>query len=171
MRYYPINLNIKGKICAVIGGGKVAERKVKNILFCGGKVRLVSPDLTDLLSTWVKQKKIDYIQDEYRRRYLRGASMIFAATSDRSVNARISKDATGLGLLVNVADSARESTFIVPAVLRKKGITIAISSGGLSPGKSVRIRDRLKEAIDRGLLVKHQIPPTPLLKRGARGDL
>jgi siroheme synthase-like protein len=171
MKYYPINLNIKGKICVVIGGGKVAERKVKNILFCGGKVRVVSPDLTDLLSTWVGRKKIDYVQDEYHRRYLRGASLIYAATSDRSVNAQISKDAARLGLLVNVADSAKESTFIVPAVLRKKGITITVSSGGLSPGKSVRIRDRLKELIDRGLLAKHQIPPTPLLKRGARGDL
>ena len=154
MRYYPINLNIKGKICAVIGGGKVAERKVKNILFCEGKVRVVSPDLTDLLSTWVKRKKIEYVRDEYHRRYLKGASLIYAATSDRSINARISKDAAGLGILVNVADSAEESTFIVPAVLRKQGIIIAVSSGGLSPDKSVRVRDRLKELIDRDLLVK-----------------
>lgn len=154
MRYYPINLNIKGKVCTVIGGGKVAERKVKNILFCGGIVRVVSPDLTDLLANWVKRKKVDYVQDEYHRRHLRGASLVFAATSDRRVNAQISKDAARIGLLVDVADSAKESTFIIPAVLRKKGITIAVSTGGLSPSKSVRIRDRLKELIDRGLLVK-----------------
>jgi siroheme synthase-like protein len=155
MRYYPVNLNIKGKICVVIGGGRVAERKVKNILFCGGKVRVVSPNLTDLLSTWVKRKKIDYFQDEYQSRYLRGASLIYAATSDRSINAQISKDAAKLGLLVNVADSAKESTFIIPAVLRKKGITIAVSTGGLSPGKSVRIRDRLKELIEEVMLAKN----------------
>jgi siroheme synthase-like protein len=156
MKYYPINLNIKGKVCVVIGGGKVAERKVKNILFCGGKVRVVSPDLTDLLSKWAKQKKIDYFQNEYHRRHLRGASLVYAATSDRRVNAQILKDAAKLGLLVNVADSAKESTFIVPAVLRKKGFTIAVSTDGLSPKKSVRVRDRLKELIGEVILVKNK---------------
>jgi siroheme synthase-like protein len=156
MRYYPVNLNIKGKVCAVIGGGKVAERKVKNILFCGGKVRVVSPDVTDLLSKWAKRKNIDYVQNEYHRRHLRGASLVYATTSDRRVNAQIAKDAIRLGLLVNVADSARESTFIVPAVLRKRGITIAVSSGGLSPGKSVRIRDRLKDLIGEVMLAKNK---------------
>lgn len=154
MKYYPINLNIKGKVCVVIGGGRVAERKVKNILFCGGKVRLVSPHLTDLLSKWARQKKIDYIQGEYHSCHLEGAFLVYAATSDRKVNAQIAKDADRLGLLVDVADSARESAFIVPAVLRKRGITIAVSTDGLSPARSVRIRDRLKELIDEGTLTK-----------------
>ena len=154
MRYYPVNLNIKGKVCVVIGGGRVAERKVKNILPCGGKVRVVSPDLTDLLSKWASQRKIDYIQSEYHCRYLKKASLVYAATYDRRVNAQIARDAARLGLLVNVADSARESTFILPAALRKKRITIAVSTDGLSPAKSVRIRDRLKELIEKVILTE-----------------
>jgi siroheme synthase-like protein len=154
MRYYPINLDIKGKVCVVIGGGRVAERKVKNLLFHGGKVRVVSPDLTDLLSKWARRKKIDYNRSEYHCRYLKGASLVFGTTSERKVNAQIAKDAAKLGLLVNVADSARESMFIVPAVLRKKGITITVSTNGHSPAKSVRIRDSLKKLIDGGLLAK-----------------
>jgi siroheme synthase-like protein len=154
MKYYPVNLNIKGKVCVVIGGGSVAERKVKNILFCGGKVRVISPDLTDLLSKWAGKEKIDYIRSEYHFRHLKGASLVYAATSDRRVNAQIAKDSVRLGLLVNVADSAKESTFIVPAVLRKRGFTIAVSTGGLSPAKSVRIRDMLKELMGEGTLSK-----------------
>lgn len=154
MRYYPVNLNIKGKVCVVIGGGRVAERKVKNILFCGGRVRVVSPDMTDLLSKLVRQRKIGHIKSAYHSDHLKGGSLVYATTSNRKVNAQIARDAARLGLLVNVCDSAKESTFILPAVLRKRGITIAVSTDGLSPAKSVRIRDRLKELVEKGILAK-----------------
>jgi len=154
MRYYPVNLSIKGRLCVVIGGGRVAERKVKNLLFCGARVRVVSPDLTDLLSKWVSQGKMDYTPSEYRPSHLKGAFLVYAATSDRKVNAEIARDAARRRLLVNVADAPRESTFILPAVVRKREISIAVSTNGLSPAKSVRIRDRLKTLMDKGILAK-----------------
>ena len=154
MKYYPVNLNIKGRLCVVIGGGRVAERKVKNLLRCGGWVRVVSPDLSDLLSKWVSQGKMDYTRSEYRASHLKGAFLVYAATSDRKVNAKIARDAAKRRLLVNVADSATESTFILPAVVRKREISIAVSTNGLSPAKSVRIRDRIKEFIEKGILAK-----------------
>ena len=150
MRYYPANLNLEGKVCIVFGGGRVAERKVKNILLCGGKVKVVSPELTPLLSRRRARGEIEHIQALYQKRYLRGASFAFAATSDRDINARIATDATQAGLLVNVCDSARESSFILPAVLRCRGITLAVSTDGLSPAKAVCVRDRLKEWIGEG---------------------
>jgi len=152
VKYYPVNLNIEGKLCVVIGGGRVAERKVKNILLCGGTVRVISPDLTDWLSRWAGQRKVDYIRSKYRAGHLKGGFLVYAATSDRKVNAQVSRDAARLGLLVNVADSRRESTFILPAVLRKRGMTIAVSTNGRSPAESVRIRDRLKELIEKNRL-------------------
>jgi precorrin-2 dehydrogenase/sirohydrochlorin ferrochelatase len=154
MRYYPVNLNIKGKLCVVIGGGKVAERKIRNILLYGGKVKVIGPELTKPLSQMVRRRGINYRQGEYHAGVLEGAFLAYAATSDRKVNAQVAKDATRLGILVNVCDSAGESTFILPAVLRKKGVTIAVSTDGLSPAKSVRIRDRLKELIEEGILAK-----------------
>jgi len=154
MRYYPVNLNIKGKVCVVIGGGKVAERKIRNILLSGGKVKVISPELTGLLSQMVRRRRIDYRRGEYHPSLLEGAFLAYAATSDRKVNAQVAKDATRLGILVDVCDSARESSFILPAVLRKKEVTIAVSTGGLSPAESVRIRDRLKEFIEKGILAK-----------------
>lgn len=154
MRYYPVNLNIKGKVCVVIGGGKVAERKIRNILLSRGKVKVISPELTGLLSQMVRRRRIDYRRGEYHSSLLEGAFLAYAATSDRKVNAQVAKDATRLGILVDVCDSARESSFILPAVLRKRGVTIAVSTGGLSPAESVRIRDRLKEFIEKGILEK-----------------
>jgi len=154
MKYYPINLNISGKLCVVIGGGPVAERKVKNLLRYGARVRVVSPDLTDRLSKWVSQRKIDYTRSEYRASHLKGAFLVYAATSDRRVNAEIARDAVKRGLLVNVADAPAESTFILPAVVRKREISIAVSTNGISPAKSVRIRDRIKQFIEKGILAK-----------------
>ena len=154
MKYYPVNLNIKDKLCVVIGGGSVAERKVKNLLRYGGRVRVVSPCLTDRLSKWASQGKMDYTPSEYRSNHLKGAFLVYAATSDRKVNAEIARDAAKRRLLVNVADSPAESTFILPAVVRKREISIAVSTDGLSPEKSVRIRDRIKELIEEGKLAK-----------------
>jgi len=154
MKYYPINLNLMDKLCVVIGGGGVAERKVKNLLVCGALVRVVSPELTKQLSKWVNQGKIDYTRSEYRSSHLKRAFLVYAATSDRKVNAEIARDAVQRRLLVNVADAAKESTFILPAVLRKRAVSIAVSTNGLSPAKSVRIRDRLKALIDKGILTE-----------------
>jgi precorrin-2 dehydrogenase/sirohydrochlorin ferrochelatase len=155
MKYYPVNLNIKGRLCVVIGGGRVAERKVKNLLRCESRVKVVSPDLTVLLSKWVSQGKMDYARSEYRASHLKGAFLVYAATSDRKVNAEIARDAARRRLLVNVADSATESTFILPAVVRKREISIAVSTNGLSPAKAVRIRDRIKEFIEKGKLTRN----------------
>ena len=154
MKYYPVSLNIKEKLCVVIGGGRVAERKVKNLLRYGARVRMVSPGLTVRLSKWVRQGKMDYTRSEYRSSHLKGAFLVYAATSDRKVNARIAKDAVKRRLLVNVADAPTESAFILPAVVRKREISIAVSTNGISPAKSVRIRDRIKQFIEKGIVAK-----------------
>lgn len=150
MRYYPIHLDIRGRRCIVIGGGKVAERKIKNLLLCGGEVVVVSPQLTDPLSKMAKQGKIDHLPSEYRPGLLGGAFLVFAATSRREVNGQIAREADRLGIPVNVCDSVRESSFILPAVLRTRGLTIGVSTGGVSPSRSVEVRDRLERWMAEG---------------------
>ena len=147
MRFYPVNLNIKDKLCVVIGGGKVAERKVRNILFCKGRVKVISPKLSPELAELAKQRRITYTESEYKPAVLKGAYLIYAATSNRKVNFRIAKEASKLGILVNVCDSAMQSSFILPAILRKKGLTFAVSTDGISPKKAAKMRDKLKEVI------------------------
>ena len=147
MRFYPVNLNIEGKKCVVVGGGKIAERKVKNILSCGGKVKVISRELCSGLLEMAKQGKIDYIKCGYNPALLKGAYLVYASTSNREVNSTVFRDAVKPGIPVNVCDSAEESTFILPAVLRKNGVTVAVSTDGVSPAKAVRVRDKLKEVI------------------------
>ncbi len=147
MRFYPVSLNIEGKKCVVIGGGRVAERKVRNVLSCGGRVKVISPELSAGLLEMAQLGKIDYIKCEYEPAFLKGAYLVYAATSSREINSKVAGDAAGLSLPVNVCDSAQESTFILPAVLRKNRVTIAVSTDGVSPGKAAEIRDKLREVI------------------------
>ena len=147
MKFYPVNLNIKGKVCLIAGGGKVAERKIKNILFCGGKVKVISPELTSKLAEMAGQGKIDYIKGEYEPGILKGAYLVYAAVSDRRINAKIARDAKKINILVNVCDSAGKSSFILPALLRKDGINFAVSTDGSSPEKAVKMKNKLKEVI------------------------
>ncbi len=154
MKYYPIHLDIRGRRCVVIGGGKVAERKVQHLLLCGGRVRVVSPELTGQLLGMARKGRIDHLQMEYRPGLIGEAFLVFAATSSRKVNAQIAREAKRLGTPVNVCDSARESSFIVPAVLRKRGLIIGISTGGVSPARSVEVRDTLERWITQGRLLK-----------------
>jgi len=144
MIFYPINLNIKNRECVIVGGGKVAERKTKNILSFGGKVKIISPELTTGLKKLYRIKKIRYVKLEYSPDVLKGAFLVYAATSQRRVNAQIAKDAKRLGILVNVADSAKDSSFILPAILRKKKSVISVSTNGKSPSLAKRIRDEIK---------------------------
>lgn len=145
MRYYPLNLNIEGQKCVVIGGGRVAERKVNALLAFGAEVQVVSPDLTEGLQRLVDEGKVTYQQRRYAPEVLAGAFLAFAATSARGVNAQVARDARALGILVNVADSAAECTFILPAILERDELLIAVSTGGRSPALAKRVRDRLAE--------------------------
>ncbi len=144
MIFYPINLNIKNRKCVIVGGGKVAERKAKNILSFGGKVKIISPELTTGLRKLYRTKKIRYVKLEYSPDVLKGAFLVYAATSQRKSNAQIAKDAKRLRILVNVADSAEDSSFILPAILRKKKSIISVSTNGKSPSLAKRIRDEIK---------------------------
>lgn len=139
--YYPINLNIKGRRCIVIGGGKVAERKVKTLLKFDGRVTVVSPEITLGLKNLASKRRINHINKIYNSKLLNASILAIAATDDRKVNSRVSKDCFKKGILVNVVDSPKECSFIAPAIVKKGFITIAISTGGRSPvlSKAVRI--------------------------------
>jgi precorrin-2 dehydrogenase / sirohydrochlorin ferrochelatase len=143
MRYYPLFLDLKDKDCRVIGGGKVAERKVKVLLKCSARVSVHSPVLSAGLKKLGKEKKIIYRASGYTRGSLRGAFLVIAATDDRSINSRVSADCRKNGILVNVVDVPRESNFIVPSFIEKNGLVIAISTSGQAPCLAKKIRQDL----------------------------
>ena len=144
MKFYPISLNLKDKKVVIIGGGKIAERKIKGLVKCDAKITLVSPNLSRNLETIIRKYKIKYFKKKYTSFIIKNQFLIFACTSDNDVNEKIFNDAERLGVLVNVCDDTKKCRFIVPAVIRKKGIVISISTDGKRPALSKKFKEVLK---------------------------
>jgi cobalt-precorrin 5A hydrolase/precorrin-3B C17-methyltransferase len=152
---YPIVLTDTARLSAVVvGGGAVGERKVRGLLEAGAMVRLVSPTATPQLAAWAEEGRVTWVQRAYVSGDLTGASLAFAATGDRSVNAQIARDAAVAGVLCNVADAPEEGQFHVPAVHRSGGVTIAVSSSGAAPARAVALRNAIARWLGQSLKVE-----------------
>jgi precorrin-2 dehydrogenase/sirohydrochlorin ferrochelatase len=162
MRYYPIYLDLRGRRCTVVGGGRVAERKVQALLRAGASVHVVSPALTPRLALLANRKKIQLTPRAYRPADLKGAAsarqgavrnvrtaLVFAATDDPAVQRAVRKDAERIGAFVNSAHDARESDFIVPASFAQGDLLVAISTSGSSPALARRLRRQLRLTLGR----------------------
>lgn len=143
MAFYPINLNISGRLCLVVGGGAVAARKIEALLFSEALVRVVSPEVSRKISDYAARGQIEWIRREYRESDLEQVFLVFAATNQPIVQDQIAHQAKKSGVLLNSADHPDQCDFQVPAKIRRGGLLIAISTGGASPALSTRIKHRL----------------------------
>ncbi|MBI4295975.1 MAG: bifunctional precorrin-2 dehydrogenase/sirohydrochlorin ferrochelatase [Chloroflexi bacterium] len=143
--YYPVFLKIRDRSCAVIGGGQVALRKVKQLLESEAKVTVISPEFCPELVRLAAQGEISLTERRYRTGDLRGVFVAIAATNDTIVNQRIAEEGRKESVLVNVVDDADDSDFIVPSLGRRGDITIAVSTSGKSPALARKIRTMLEE--------------------------
>lgn len=139
---YPISLNISGQLCIIIGGGKVAERKVLSLLEARARVRLISPQLTGRLRELADSGQIDWLPRCFQPGDLVDALLVFAATDSAQINEAVAQEAAGK--LVNIADAPEHSSFHVPAVVRQGDLSIAVSTNGKSPALAARIRKQLE---------------------------
>ena len=144
--YYPLFLDVEGKLCVVIGGGQVAERKVRTLLAFGARVRVVSPKLTQGLGRLKGNEAIEHVARHYREEDSEGSLLVIAATSSRTVNRQIREDAGRAGVLVNVVDDPDLCDFLAPSIVKKDPLVIAISTSGVSPGAAKRLRKELDTA-------------------------
>lgn len=142
---YPINLvQMQNAPVVVVGGGLVGERKVRGLLAAGAAVTLISPDSTPQVRKWAETGRITWQQRTYQAGDIASCpALVFAATSERTVNAQVAQDAATLGLLCNVADAPEEGSFYLPAVYREAGLVVAVSTEGISPARAQQIRDQL----------------------------
>jgi precorrin-2 dehydrogenase/sirohydrochlorin ferrochelatase len=145
LRYYPAFLDLQGTHCLVVGGGQVGERKVKTLLDCGAVVHLVSPELTPFLEEAVRQGRVRLLASAFVPEQLAGMFLVIGATDDPEVNRMISAEARSRRLLCNIVDRPRECSFIVPAIVRRGDLVIAVSTGGRSPALAKKIREDLEK--------------------------
>lgn len=136
---YSVAMNLEKKICAVIGGGNVAARKVQTLLEQGALVTVVSPELGEELTnqsrpfTWIpKEYSLDTLSDD--------TFLVIAATNSRAVNAQVARDCHENRILVNVIDSYEESDFTVNATVTRGDLQLSVSTNGISPAMSRKIR-------------------------------
>jgi siroheme synthase-like protein len=139
---YPIFLNLDGKRCVVVGGGAVANRKARKLLQARAEVVAISPEVKPELESVATEVR----RRPYREGDLEGASLVFAATNRREVNAAVTREARGRGIPVNVADEPSEGDFALPSVLRRGQLQLAVSTGGASPTLARRVRYELESA-------------------------
>lgn len=149
MAYYPVCLDMADRPCLVVGGGPVAERKVAGLLDAGARLTVVSPSATDRLREWASADRIRLLPREYAAADLAGQAVVFVATDDERINAGVARDARAVGVLVNAVDDPAHCDFILPAVLRRGLITVAVSTGGASPALARAVRDELGAYLDR----------------------
>jgi len=145
MRYYPIFLDLRDRPVVVIGGGDVARRKVEGLLDAGATVTVVSPYLHPNLVALHGQGRIIHIPRHYQPGDLKGYALAFVATDDPSVNASVAAEGRDSSVWVNAVDDPPNCDFIMPSIIHRGELTVAISSGGASPAATRKIREELEE--------------------------
>ncbi len=146
--FCPLHIDLKERACLVIGGGAVAERKVKVMLAYRAAVTVVSPAIGSYLSDLVISGKIGCINDIYRPAYLKNRFIVICATDNAEVNRKAAEDCIERGIPVNSVSEPDKCTFFLPALLKKGPLTVTVATAGSSPALSRRIRDHLDSALD-----------------------
>jgi hydroxymethylbilane synthase len=145
---YPIILRVHGRPALIVGGGPVAERKLRGLLEAGADVTLISPAVTVEIGRLARAGRIRWVARRYQPADVERAFIVFAATGDDGVNAKVVAAARASGALVNDALDAGRGDFATPAVHRSGALTVSIDSAGLAPGFAKRIRDELAVVFD-----------------------
>ena len=144
MSYYPIFLEMAGRPCIVIGGGTVAERKIAALLEARAAVAVISPDVTQTIAQWARDQRITFSARCYESDDLMGCQLVFVATDDPVLNKAVFDEGRVRGVWVNTADDPAHCDFILPSVLQRGHLTVAVSSGGNSPALARTIREELE---------------------------
>lgn len=148
--YVPVMLKCDGRLCLLVGGGAVAERKAAALLDAGASVHIVSPQLkSGQLRRLADEGAVRWTSRAYEPGDLQGAFLVYAATNDDALNKTIALEADRLGIWVNVASDGEAGSFISPAVMRRGRLTLAVATSGAGPAAAVRIRQQLEEQFGR----------------------
>ena len=154
--YYPVFLDLARRACLVVGGGAVAEGKVDGLLAAGARVTVMSPTVTARLQALAAAGRIRSLARAYCPGDLTGYHLAFVATDDPEVSAAVSAEGRERGVWVNAADEPARCDFILPSVIRRGRLVVAVSTGGASPAAARAIREELEAYLttDHAMLVE-----------------
>jgi precorrin-2 dehydrogenase/sirohydrochlorin ferrochelatase len=145
--FYPLFLDLQGRPVLVVGGGAVAERKVESLLAAGAAVNLTAPDVTDALANLADSGTIRLQHRKFVEADLDGMVLVISATDDRAAQEQIAAAARARNIPINTVDQPDLCDFIVPAIVRKGDVVLAISTSGRSPALAAALRARLESVI------------------------
>ncbi len=144
-KLFPMFLRLSDRPCLVVGAGAVAESKIASLLEAGGRVRVVAPEGTPQVRSWVESNAIEWRQRPFQPDDLDGMVLVVAATSSTELHKRIFDEATRRGVLCNIVDVPALCDFYYPSVVQRGALQIAISTAGLSPALAQRLRKQLED--------------------------
>ncbi|MDH4247116.1 MAG: SAM-dependent methyltransferase, partial [Deltaproteobacteria bacterium] len=151
LEYLPVFMEVKGRRCLVTGGGDAAARKTGVLLKAGARVTVAASEVMETLSAWARDGRIEWRQRLASPSDIKDSVLVFAASESPQENQDVAEQARELGIPVNVADHPEASTFIMPAIIERSPVLVAVASGGASPVLSRLLRSRLERALPRGL--------------------
>jgi len=144
MKYYPVNLDIKKRKCLIIGGGSVGTRKVIRLVECGAHVTVVSPEVTGKLTSFADEGRIVLKKRSYQSSDLEGMFLVIGASDNKELNRQISEDARRCNIMCNIVDLPEACDFILPSLVSRGDLLIAISTSGKSPAFAKKLRRNLE---------------------------
>lgn len=170
-RFYPLFIDLRDRLVVVVGGGMVAWRKVEALRRAGARVRVIAPEVVERIE---QDEGLEVVRRGYEPGDLDGAWLVIAATDDEETNVAVSRDAESRRVFCNVVDQPGLCSFIVPSVVEKGPIKIAISTGGVSPALSKKMRIRIGKLLGDEYsilaLIMGRIRPIVLSGEGGQRD-
>jgi precorrin-2 dehydrogenase/sirohydrochlorin ferrochelatase len=145
MRYFPINLDVRGKPVVIVGGGAVAARKCQALLAAGARVTVIAPTLAGLLRELAENGRVTHLARKYSEGDLAGACLVFAATDTSKVNRAVANEAKINGIPADITDAPELGDFTSPAVINRGDLLITVSTGGESPALARKVRMELEK--------------------------
>lgn len=147
MRYLPLHFDLQGRDVLVVGGGEIARRKIELLLRSGAHITVVAPDISDAVASILQEDIHSLNATVYADVFLTGKVLVVAATDDRAVNEAVSRDASSVGIPVNVVDSPELCTVTFPAIIDRDPLIISVGSAGLAPVLTRYVRELIERTL------------------------
>lgn len=147
MEFLPLFYSLRGKPCLLVGGGQIALRKALLLQKAGARVDVVAPEIIPALEQLVSECQGTLLRRPYQSGDINGHFLVVAATDEEALNQQVSREAHARQVPVNVVDNPQLCSFILPAIIDRSPIVVAVSSGGKSPVLARRLRSRIESLV------------------------